>query len=102
MKRRILPNVGRGDPQSGARYREPELMRDRYASPNLRRVAERRAYVSPIAWMVVVSAHAWRERSRAREPRRFWTGMQENTAAENARRRMRTINLLVFAVSLKA
>jgi len=28
-ERRILPNVCRGDPQSGARYREPKSIRDR-------------------------------------------------------------------------
>jgi len=37
--------VGRGDPQSGARYWEPRSMCDRWTGPNSRRVAERRAYV---------------------------------------------------------
>jgi len=55
--------------------------------------------------MVVLSARAWRERSRARgaeSPSFEQAGMQESTAAENARRRLKTLNPLVLAVSLEA
>jgi len=50
------------------------------------------AYVFP---MIVLSARVWREGSRARgaESADFeQAGMQETTAAENARRRLRTLN----------
>jgi len=53
--------------------------------------------------MVVFSARAWREGSRDAESPSFkQAGMQESTAAENARRRLRTLNPLILAVSLKA